>query len=72
MGPVTVVSRVESLDYVAIAPFARQAHRQTIGARIRLPEHLAAQINVLHQTGDLSASRATALDLGLTYSIRLP
>jgi hypothetical protein len=72
MGPVTVVSRAEALDYVAIAPFARQAHRQTVGARIRLPKQLAAQVNVLHQTGDLSASRATALDLALTYSIRLP
>jgi hypothetical protein len=72
MGPVTAVARTEELDYDALPPRARWARRHTIGARVRLPRHLSAQVNVLHQTGDLSTSARTAADLALTYSLRLP
>jgi hypothetical protein len=71
MGPVTAVWRSEALDYDAAAAFARQGRRHTAGARVRLPRNLSAQINVLHQDGNLTQSRATALDLALTYSKRL-
>jgi hypothetical protein len=70
MGPLTAVWRSESLDYDAAPPRARRAKRHTLGGRIRLPRNLTAQVNVLHQTGDLSPARATALDLALTYSMR--
>jgi hypothetical protein len=70
MGPVTALWRSESLDYDAAPPRARQAMRHTIGARIRLQQSLSAQINVLRQTGDLSQTNLTAIDLALTYSMR--
>jgi hypothetical protein len=70
MGPLTAVFRAEGLNYEAVAPFSRLARRQTIGVRVRLPRGLTAQANVLHQTGDLVQQRPTALDAGLTYSIR--
>jgi hypothetical protein len=71
MGPVTAVWRSEQLDYDASAPFARWARRHTAGARIRLLRNLSAQVNVLHQSGDLTDAYTTALDGALTYSIRL-
>jgi hypothetical protein len=33
-------------------------------------DRLSAQINVVHQTGRLAEYRATAVDVGLTYSVR--
>lgn len=72
MGPVTAFWRSEALDYEAPPPFARRAQRHTSGARVRLLRNLSAQINVLHQTGNLSTSHATAADLGFIYSIRFP
>jgi hypothetical protein len=70
MGRVTAVIRLEALDYNSAPPHARNAQRQTAGARVLLFRNLSAQINVLHQTGDLS-EYATALDVAVTYSIRL-
>lgn len=71
MGPVTAVWRSEQLDYEASAPFARRARRHTAGARIRLLRNLSAQVNLLHQTGDLTDAYPTVLDGALTYSVRL-
>ncbi len=71
MGPVTAVWRSEQLDYEAPAPFARRGRRHTAGARVRLLRNLSAQVNVLHQSGDLTDAYTTALDGALTYSIRL-
>jgi hypothetical protein len=71
MGPVTAVWRSEQLDYDASPPFARSARRHTAGARVRLLRNLSAQVNVLHQSGDLTDSYRNALDGALTYSIRL-
>ena len=71
MGPVTAVWRSEQLDYDAAAPFARWARRQTAGARVRLLRNLSAQVNILHQSGDLTDADATAVEGALTYSIRL-
>jgi hypothetical protein len=70
MGRVSAVFRLEALDYEADPPHARGAQRQTAGARVLLSRNLSAQINVLHQTGNLS-EYATALDVAVTYSIRL-
>ena len=70
MGPVTAVMRAERLDYDAAPPFAMSAERYTAGTRIRLLDELAAQIAIVHQSRQIPQRRATALDLGLTYSIR--
>ncbi len=72
MGPVTVVARVESLSYETAPPFDLYGKRQTLGARIRLLQPLALQANVTHQTGGMAEYATTAVDVGLTYSLRLP
>ena len=70
MGPLTAVGRIERLDYNTTTAFALHAHRQTIGARIRIYNGLAAQFNLVHQNGGLSEQRPTALDVAITYSVR--
>jgi hypothetical protein len=70
MGPVTALLRAERLDYDAAAPFAMSAGRLTAGTRIRLLDQLSAQVAVVHQSRQVPQRRPTALDLGLTYSLR--
>ena len=70
MGPVTAVARVERLVYDAVAPFDEQAQRQTIGARIRVMNQLALQVDLLHQSGRAAEYAAVPLDAGITYTIR--
>jgi hypothetical protein len=72
MGPVTAVARVEQIAYDTIAPFALQAQRQTIGARVRVLNQLALQVDLLHQSGQAAAYDAVPLDVGITYTIRRP
>lgn len=69
MGPLTAVFRAEQLVYNAVAPFGVRANRLTAGARIRLPQNLTAQVDVLHQAG-VAHQHATALDAAVTYSVR--
>jgi hypothetical protein len=70
MGPVTAVARVEKLDYDTSPDRALHSTRQTIGARVRVLEGVAAQVNLLHHTGLLYQPRRTSVDVGVTYSIR--
>ncbi len=70
MGPVTAVLRAERLDYDAAAAFALHEQRLTVGAKVRLPRGLTAQVNVLRQSGDLPNYRPVPVDVALTYSIR--
>ncbi len=72
MGPVTAVARVERLAYDAIAPFNLSADRQTVGARIRVINQLAVQVNLLHQSGRAAEYRTSPLDVGVTYTVRRP
>jgi hypothetical protein len=71
LGPATLLARAERLDYVAArSEFDLYLHRFTAGARIRILQNLAAQINVSHQPTGLAAYRRNVLDAGLTYSLR--
>jgi hypothetical protein len=70
MGPFTAVVRAESLDYTARAPFARAASRFTIGTRVRLPGRLTAQVNFMHQNGDMPRIYDSSVDFSVTYSLR--
>lgn len=70
MGPFTVVARDEAIDYIASAPFARSAHRFTLGTRVRLPGYVTAQLNYMHQHGDLTHVYDRSVDFTLTYSLR--
>ena len=79
MGPVTAVLRSEQLTYTSPTPFPWYGElrdewlgrRHTAGARVRLPAGVTAQIDVIRQSGELAEYGArTALDIGLTYSVR--
>jgi len=70
MGPLTSVIRIEALDYDASPPFARSAHRWTLGARLRLPQYFTAQVNYMHQNGDLPRIYNNSVDMTVTYSFR--
>ena len=71
MGPFTAVIRGESLDYIASAPFAREASRFTLGTRVRLPGRITAQVNYMQQHGDMPRIYDSSLDVSLTYSLRI-
>jgi hypothetical protein len=70
MGPVTAVARAERLFYDAAPPFAMSVRRYTTGTRIRIIDQLAAQVALVHQSRQIPQRRPTALDLGVTYSVR--
>ena len=72
MGPVTAVARIERLDYDTVSPFDLHRRRQTLGARIRIHEGLSAEVNLLHQTGQKDGYGPAAVDIGVTYSVRMP
>ncbi len=71
MGPLTMVARVERLDYeTPVSARALHVHRQTIGGRIRLHDRLSAQVNLLHHLGLPTQRRRVTADVGITYSVR--
>ena len=72
MGPVTAVVRIERLDWTdAQSAEEEYLSRQTVGARIRLTNALALQVNALHETGD-EEYLPRALDVAVTWTIRKP
>jgi hypothetical protein len=70
MGPVTALGRVERLDYDSDPQFALATQRYWAGARIRFWKGLATSFGVGHQTGQMTQSRRTAFDVGLTLALR--
>jgi hypothetical protein len=70
MGPVTALFRAERLAYTAPDPYALYSHRYATAMRIRLWKGLATSVGVSHQAGQLTQTRRTAFDLGVTYSAR--
>lgn len=70
MGSVTALFRAERLAYAAPAPYALYTHRYTTAMRVRLWKGLGASIGLSHQAGQITQERATAIDLGFTYSAR--
>jgi len=70
MGPVTAIARIERLDYFA-GPFSEFPRRYTLGARIRMPRGLDAQLNYIRHSHPIEPEpRRASLDIGLTYTIR--
>ena len=71
MGPVTAVARIEQLDYDEVGSTEDELQRRlTIGARIRILDGLSLNVNLLHRSGELEEHRPTALDVGITWSVR--
>lgn len=70
MGPVTALLRAERLAYTAPEPHALYSHRYSAGARIRMWKGLAASVGMIHQAGQMTQTRRTALDVGVHYAVR--
>lgn len=70
MGPFTALGRAERLGYGAPDPYALYSHRYSGGARVRLWRGLGAAAGITYQGGQLTQTRRTALDVGLTYAVR--
>ena len=71
MGPVTLVSRLEHLDYDTPEPaYADEASGVALGARIGLTDGLYAQVNVTHRPSEPYGQNHTATDIALTYTLR--
>jgi len=70
MGPVTAAIRTERLRYLAgVRSIATR--RTTAGARIRVPGGVAIHVNGVAQPEGRRSSRLFALDIGVTYSVRV-
>jgi hypothetical protein len=74
MGPLTLVGRIETLDYLTPgAPqFSSRVHGGAVGARIGLLKDLYGQVNVTHRPSEPYGASVTATDVALTYTIRYP
>ncbi len=72
LGPVTLLARGERLAYDAQAPFALYTHRYSAAARVRVWKGASVSAGLIHQAGQRTQRRGTALDLGVTYAVRLP
>ena len=70
MGPLTALARAERLDYNTTSPFALHTHRYEAGVRVRVWQGLSASIAVAHQGGQVTQSRRTAVDVGVSYAVR--
>jgi hypothetical protein len=70
MGPVTAVARAEHVAYEAGGPYDVYTSRYTAGVRVRVLEKISVSAGVAHQPNHLSQRRATALDIGLTCTLR--
>jgi hypothetical protein len=71
MGPVTAILRAEQVNRSTVAQSVFRERRLTVGAKVRLPRGLTAQVNLLRQSGNLPNYRPMPVDLALTYSFRL-
>ncbi len=70
MGAVTLVSRIERLDYFA-GRFSAFPRRYSVGAKIRASSRLVGQVNVIHQPRDRTGHEGhSSIDVALTLSAR--
>jgi hypothetical protein len=69
LGPVTLVARVEDLDYEAGRRSAFNT-RYTAGGRVQFTTAVAGHFNVLHQSLPLANGKRTGVDVGLTVTLR--
>jgi hypothetical protein len=73
MGPLTLVTRVETLDYVSPDVIhSSSARGAAVGARVKVARGLYGQINVTHRPGEPYGHAVTATDVAFTYTTRYP
>jgi hypothetical protein len=73
MGPVTLVGRVEALDYVTPNPaYSSRVHGGAVGARVKVLDGLYGQINVTHRPSEPYGPNVTSTDVAFSYTVRYP
>jgi hypothetical protein len=73
MGPLTLVGRLETLDYdTGYGMYDDAASGLALGARLKLTEGLHAQMNVTHRPDAPYGQNVTATDVAITYTVRVP
>jgi hypothetical protein len=70
LGPVTLVGRIEELDYDATR-HSRYRKRHTGGARVQVSRAIVGHVNVTYEA-HAPRNRRAAADVALTYIIRAP
>jgi hypothetical protein len=71
MGPVTAALRAERLDHHGRSLTALNGERYVAAARIRVGHGITAHVELVHATEGLPSRRPTALDVGVSYSLRV-
>ena len=71
MGPVTALARAERLDYdTGVPEYSLFTQRYSAAMRVRVWEGLSVSLGLAHQRRNLTQSRPTAIDLGITWALR--
>jgi len=71
MGAITAALRAERIASQDAGVSVLAGERYTAATRIRLPRGFSAHLGIVHNTATLPERRATALDAGVSYSVRL-
>jgi len=71
MGPITAALRAERIASRDLGISVLSGARYTAATRVRLPRGFFAHLGIVHNTASLPARRATAVDAGVSYSVRL-
>ena len=71
MGPITAALRAERIAHTDAGISVLTGERYTAGTRVRLPRGFFAHIEIVHNSAALAEHGATAVDLGVSYSVRL-
>jgi hypothetical protein len=71
MGRMTALARAEKLDYDTLpVEYALFTHRYTAAVRVRIWQGLSASVGMTHQRGQLTQTRPTAVDVGISWALR--
>lgn len=71
MGPVTAALRAERLTHRDRSTLVLAGDRYTAATRIRLPRGFVTHIELVQNSRHLPRRRPTAVDIGLSYSVRV-
>ena len=71
MGRVTALARAEKIDYdILPVEWALFTHRYSAATRVRVWEGLSVSLGMAHQGGQLTQTRRTAMDIGISWALR--
>ena len=64
------LARAERLNYDTDPEFSLLTHRYTAAMRVRMWEGLSASVGMTHQGAQLTQTRRTAVDAGISWALR--